>query len=339
MPDTASRPVRSTPTAPRRLKPDIALDLLERGGLPLLLIALIVFFSVDPASGEVFRSAAQIKSILANQSVTGLIALAMIVPLVCGYFDLSVAAIAGLANVTCAALIGTHGTSVVVGIAGALVVALIAGAINGLLVAGLKLNAFVVTLGTYTLIGGLLQYYTTGQTITAGIPSSFSNWGSFSYLGIPRPFWLLIVMALVTWYVLMHIPFGRRLEGIGSNERAARLVGIRVDRDVFFAFLGASLLAGVAGVLLTSRSGGADPTAGPTYLFPALAAVFLGATTIRPGAYNVWGALIGVFLIAVAVSGLTLLGADSWVSPVFNGAALVLAVALSTLLGRRTRSL
>lgn len=312
-----------------------ALGLLERGGLLVLLVLLVAVFAGLSSTGDIFRSDANVKSILANQSVTGLIALAMIVPLISGYFDLSAAAITGLANVTAAALIGTHGQPVVVGIIGALAVALIAGAINGLLVATVRLNAFVVTLGTFTLIGGLLLFYTKGQTITSGIPQSLGDWGSLNYLGVPRPFWLLVVVALLTWYVLMHVPFGRRLAAIGSNERAAQLVGIRVQRHVFLAFLGSALLAGIAGVLLTSRTSGADPTAGQGYLFPSLAAVFLGATTIRPGAYNVWGTFIGVFLVAVAINGFTLLGAEAWVTSVFNGGALVIAVALSTLLGRR----
>jgi ribose transport system permease protein len=309
-------------------------DVLERGGLPILLVLLMLWFAIDPTSKDAFVSEANFKQLLGNQSVTGIIALAMIVPLVAGYFDLSVAAVAGMANITAASVIGTHGHPVWVGIVAALLVAGLAGCVNGFLVAGLKLNGFIVTLGTYTFIGGLLSWYTKGQTISSGIPESLTSWGSGDYLGVPRPFWLLIAIALVVWYVLMHIPFGRQLESIGSNERAARLVGIRVDRVVFLSFLASSLLAGVAGVLLTSRSGSADPTAGPAYLFPALAAVFLGATAIRPGRYNVWGTIIGVFLVAVAVNGFTLLGADSWVTPVFNGAALVGAVTVSTLIGR-----
>jgi ribose transport system permease protein len=308
---------------------------LERGGLIILLLALIVWFSVDSKSGAHFRASANIQQILGNQAVTGIIALAMVVTLVSGYFDLSVAAIAGLANVTSAALIGSHHDAVIVGIIGALVVSLIAGCANGFLVAGLRLNGFVVTLGTYTLIGGLLQWYTGGQTLSSGIPVSFTNWSTEKYIGLPRPFWLLLVVALVTWYVLMHTPFGRKLESIGSNESAARLVGIRVDRAIFLSFLGSALLAGIAGILLTSTAGSADPQAGPQYLFPALAAVFIGATAIRPGRYNVWGTITGVYVVAVAIDGFTLLGASSWVTPVFNGAALVGAVTVSTLMGRR----
>lgn len=325
---------QAAPTAPQRKGRVSLTSALEHAGLPLFLGILVVFFALNESSSIAFRSTANVNNIFANQSVTGLIALAMVVPLICGYFDLSVAAVAGLANVTAATVIGIHGQSIVVGILAALAVAAVAGLINAFLVAGLRLNGFIATLGTYTLIGGLLQWNTDGQTITNGIPRELSDWGTESFLGLPRPFWLLIVVAIVTWYLLMQTPFGRKLEAIGSNESAARLVGIRVDRAVALAFVISSLLAGVAGVLLTIRSGGANPTSGTAYLFPALAAVFLGATAIRPGRYNVWGTIFGVFLVAVAVNGFTFMGAQAWVTPVFNGSALVLAVAVSTLMGR-----
>lgn len=312
-------------------------DVVERAGLPLFLGLLIVFFLVHPDSAVPFRSAPNVANLLGNQSVTALVALAMVIPLVAGYFDLSVAGVAGLANVTAAAVMGTHAQPIWVGLLAALGAGLAAGLVNAFLVAGLKLNGFIATLGTYTLLGGLLQYYTKGTTIL-GMPADLGDWGSQKWLGVPRPFWLLMVVALVVWYVLMQTPFGRQLEAIGSNESAARLVGISVDRVVACSFVASALVASIAGALLTSRQGGADPTAGPAFLFPALAAVFLGATAIRPGRYNVWGSLFGIFLIAVAINGFTFLGAAAWVSPVFNGAALVLAVAVSTLMGRRRDS-
>jgi ribose transport system permease protein len=309
--------------------------LLERGALPLLLVGLILLFSVLSSTGDTFRSSGNINAILGNQSVTGIIALAMVVPLVAGYFDLSVSAVAGLANVGMASAIAQHHTSVLVGILVALGIGLIAGTVNGLLVAGLKLDALVVTLGTYTFAGGLIQLYTHGTTIINGIPLSLSSWSSEKWIGVPKPFVLLIVVAIIVWYVLMHVPFGRKLEGIGSNSVAARLVGMRVNRLVFMSFIVSGLLAAIAGILLTSSTGSANPTAGPSYLFAALAAVFIGSTAIRPGRYNVWGTILGVFLVAVAVDGFTLMGAESWVNQIFNGGALVIAVAVSTLMGRR----
>lgn len=312
-------------------------QIVEVGGLPIFLILLIVFFLANPSTGSLFATRPNLINVLGNQSVTGLVALAMVIPLVCGYFDLSVAAIAGLTNVACASAMVKFHLSPGVAILVAIVVGLLAGGVNAFLVARLRLNGFIATLGTYTLLGGLLELYTNGNSIF-GVPSGFGNWGSLSWFGIPRPFWLLIVVAVIIWYALLHTPGGRQLEAIGSNESAARLVGISVDRLVALSFLGSALVASIAGVLLTSRQGGADPTVATNYLFPALAAVFLGATTIRPGRYNVWGTVIGIFTLAVAINGFTFLGAQAWVTQAFDGTALVFAVATSTLMRRRRES-
>jgi ribose transport system permease protein len=332
MAERSSATVEMPPKARRTIG-----EVVEVGALPIFLVLLIVFFLADPSTGKLFATKPNLINVLGNQSVTGLVALAMVIPLVAGYFDLSVAAIAGLTNVACAAAMVNYHLSEAVAIVVAIVVGLLAGAFNAFLVARLRLNGFIATLGTYTLLGGLLELYTNGNSIF-GIPLGFGNWGSLSWFGIPRPFWLLIAVALIIWYVLMHTPGGRQLEAIGSNESAARLVGISVNRLVALSFLGSALVASVAGVLLTSRQGGADPTVATAYLFPALAAVFLGATTIRPGRYNVWGTVIGIFTLAVAIDGFTFLGAQAWVTQVFDGAALVLAVAISTLMGRQRES-
>jgi ribose transport system permease protein len=137
----------------------------------------------------------------------------------------------------------------------------------------------------------------------------------------------------------MHIPFGRHLEAIGANESASRLVGIDIRRSVWTSFVISATVAGVAGVLQTAEFGGADPSVARGLLFPALTAVFLGATMIRPGVYNVFGTIIGVYFVGFSVSGFTLMGADVWVQSVFNGVALVLAVALSTFMSRRAENL
>src|SRR5437870_229273 len=135
------------------------LQFLERFGLPLLLVLLIAFFAIDPASSSVFRSSANVRNILGNQAVTAIVALAMVVPLVGGYFDLSVSAITGAANVAVAALLGTHGWPIWAAVAVGVGLGASIGLVNGLLVARLRLNGFVVTLGTYTLLLGIIQYY------------------------------------------------------------------------------------------------------------------------------------------------------------------------------------
>ncbi|WP_432975325.1 ABC transporter permease [Dactylosporangium sp. CA-233914] len=302
--------------------------------MPVLFVLMILFFATYPSSQRAFTSSENINNILAGQSVTGIIALGMVIPLAGGYFDVSIAAIAGVTNVAAASIIAEHGQPIWVGMLAALVLGGLIGAVNGVFVAYFKLNGLIVTLGVYTVLGGLLTWYTKGAS-SSGVPDSLGNWGSLEWLGIPRPFWLLIVVGLIIWYGLMHTPSGRQFEAVASNEAAARLVGIRVERLVFGSFVVAGLIAGIAGILLTSRTGGADPTAGPSYLFPAFAAVFLGATTIRPGKYNVWGTIVGIFFVAVGVTGFTLIGADVWVTPVFDGAVLIAAVLISTVVGRR----
>jgi ribose transport system permease protein len=302
---------------------------LEKSGLPILLLILIVIFAANPSIGHDFRSLVNIQNILANQSVTGLIALAMLIPLVAGYFDLSVAAIAGLSNVTVASLISQHGQSVAVSLVAGIVIGVLAGAVNAFLVAALNLDPFITTLGTYIFWSGTLALYTGGKTISNNIPLTFSLWTIQKWLGIPRAFWLLIVAALIVWFFLTQMPFGRKLAAIGSNETAAKLAGIRTRRAVALTYLLSGLLAGVAGALLTSSNGGGDATTAISYLFPSLAAVFLGRTAIDPGHYNVWGTMLGLFFVAVAVDGFTLMGAPNSVTQMFNGAALVISVAIA----------
>jgi ribose transport system permease protein len=322
----------------RTFVPGRALRRLEQFGLPLLMVLLIIAFSMNETSGPVFRNAANIHNLLGNQSVTALVALAMVVPLIAGYFDLSVSAITGVSNITVASAMSAYHLPIWVALLAGIVIGAVVGFINGFLVAKVRLNAFVVTLGTYTVLLGAVTWYTDGRPITSNIPSEFGQWSSESLLGVPRPFVILIIIAVVVWYVLTQLPFGRRLEAIGSNESAARLVGISTTKSIWISFVISGLLAGVAGALQTSRGGAGDPSVGTAFLFPALTAVFLGATMIKPGKYNVWGTVIGIFFVATSVSGLTLLGADIWVQPVFNGVSLIAAVTISTLIARGRES-
>jgi ribose transport system permease protein len=161
------------------------------------------------------------------------------------------------------------------------------------------------------------------------------NFGTLNWLGIPRVVWLLAAVALGIGYVLRHTVFGRQLLSVGANPRSARLVGISVPLVVLMSFVLAGALAGIAGTVELARTGSGNPQVGSGYTLSALAAAFLGSTTIRPGRFNVPGTLVGVVFVAFSVNGLTLAGAADWVDPVFTGTALAVAVTLSTVLGRR----
>lgn len=161
--------------------------------------------------------------------------------------------------------------------------------------------------------------------------------GAGTWLGIPRTLWYLVVLALVVCYLLRQTPFGRHIDMVGANSSAARLAGLPVTLLIVVTFSGAGLVAGAAGVLQLAVAGSASSQIGPDYTLAALAAAFLGSTTIRPGRFNVLGTVLAVFFVATLVNGLTLLGAADFVSPLLNGVALLVAVLMSATGAGRAR--
>lgn len=326
----SSRDVRriSTPRAGQLL------HAVEPYALVGLLIALILFFSVFPKTSDTFLTAANLRNLAATQAVIAIAALAALVPLVCGRFDVSVGAVLGATSFAVAELLHEASLPLAVSLVLGIGFAGIVGLVNGLIIAYIGANSFIITLGMATLVTGMVSLASNDQTIV-GVPDAMTRFGSGNWLGVPWPVWLMLVVAVGCAYALGHTLIGRKATSVGANARAARLVGIRVERIVAGAFAVAGLLAGLAGALQLARSGATNPQIGPGFTLSALAAAFLGSTTIRPGQFNVPGTIVGVFLVAVSVNGLTLAGAAAWVDPVFNGAAVLLAVSLSTVLAAR----
>jgi ribose transport system permease protein len=314
------------------------LGLAERYALLLLTAGICLYFSVSPKSGDIFASLSNVNVVLGGQTAVLMIAIAAVFPLVAGHIDFSLGATTAASMVLAAGLMSRHDVPLSVCVVACLAMGALVGLFNGVAVTVFGMNPFVTTLGVATLLGGIILWYTGGQTIFQGISPDLRIFGSSKIAGLPQVTAVVAGVALVAWYVLSHTPYGRSLYAIGSNPVSARLVGLRVGRNVMLAFVVAGTIAGAAGVLQLSRTGSATADSGTSLLFPALAAVFLGATAIRPGFFNVVGTVIGALFVSFSVSGLTLSGADSWVSPVFNGVALLIAVGLSTWLGARRRS-
>lgn len=312
--------------------------LAERYALVGLWIAVCLMFSVLPQTRHTFPTVTNVQQILSNQAAVTIVAVGAIFPLVAGAFDLSVGAIAGISAVGCASAMSRFHLPLAAAILVGLGLASLTGIGNGFLVARVRLNSLIVTLGVYTFLTGVITWYTGGNNITTGVSGALSSFGASNWIGIPSVLYVVVIVVFVAWYVLGHTPFGRYVHAVGSNPRAARLVGIKVQRETFLCFLASGFLAGVTGIIMVATNGGAVISEGPDLLFPILTAVFLSATTITPGTYNVMGTVVGVLLVASSVSGLTLAGAADWVGDVFDGAALVLAVAVSTLVARRQGS-
>jgi ribose transport system permease protein len=308
-----------------RARPRVA-DLAVRHSILLLILALFVLFSIlQPAT---FPTADNLRGVALGQAVSALLALAVLVVVVNGEFDLSVGYVIGFAGVLAAKLTGG-------GMAGApaLLLTLAAGAaiglLSGALVSRFRVNSLIATLGVGLAVSGLSVGVSGGQTLSQGVSPLFSDLARTSVLGIETAIWAVLVVGLVMYVVLVRTPLGRKMYATGGSERVARMVGIRTRLLKTGAFALAGLIAAFAGALQLGLSGAANPSYGSNLLLPAFAAVFLGSTTVRPGSFNVWGTVLAIMLLAVGFSGLSLMGVPFWVEPVFQGVALVLGVLLS----------
>lgn len=307
---------------------------LEHYGLVVLLAVVVIFFCVYPPTTQQFFSKANLVTMLGNETVVAIIALAALLPLASGYIDLSVAAIAGMASCTFATLLTRANIGLIPSVLLGILMGGLLGAVNGILIAKYHLSSIIVTLGSQIALTGIMEWYTKNTTIGAGMSQNIINFGSSNWLGIPKVTWLFLPVIIAVWFLLEQTPFGRYIQAISSNRRSARLVGINVQQTLMYSFIIAGFIAGVAGVILSMRQGGADSSTGPSFLFPALTGVFLSATVIHPGRPNVVGAVIGLFFLAVVVSGLTFLGATNWAPNLLQGLLLVVAAVLASALAR-----
>jgi ribose transport system permease protein len=304
--------------------------------LLLLTIVLIAVFCV--LRPDTFATAQNARTILVENAVLAVLALAAMIPLVCDEFDLSPAATMGLASVLAAGLPGDQGIPFIPMTVLVLVSGVAIGAINGALVVVAKLPSIIVTLGSSTVVAGLILLYTNGEVIFKGVPQPLLDLGQAKLLTIGLPTVIMLAIGVALWFLFDKRPWGRRMYAVGSSAEASRLAGVNVDRVRFSAFVLAGLLSAIAGYLLTARVGSGSPTASANFLLPAFAAAFLSTAAFRIGFFNIWGVVLSVYFLAVGVTGLKFLGADFWVDPVFNGTALIVAVALSRLPARRRRA-
>lgn len=303
---------------------------LERYALVGLLVVLFaVCFALIPG----FRSASVIGAIVNSQSIILMLALTATIALRTGDFDLSIAGV----MVTSGAVVGVLSSAGVpwpLAILAALVVGLVSGAINAYLIVKIGVDSFITTIGMFTALTGL-GYAITDSRIVTDIPAVITEIARFKLLGLPATTWFGWVLVIVLWYVYEKTPLGRYMLFIGGNRAASGLAGINVDRIRIGSFIVSGLIASLIGVLLAGNLGAIDPSIGNQYLLTPFAAVFLGATAIAVGRFNSLGTVVALYLLAVGFTGLQLLGAPSWVNNVFNGVALMIAVALAKIVGRR----
>lgn len=331
--ETEAPPIGLAGSRPRRGR---LRGLVQRWGLVGVLALVVAGFCAS--SPDTFATTTNFQDILNSQPPGMFIAFAAILVLMAGEFDLSLGAILGFSQYLVLELITAHGVSWPVAIVVTVLVGALIGLVNAGFVVGLGVNSFIATIGMATVLVGLLEYVSDGNApIFSGAPEPFKDLAQTEVGGIALPVFYALAVAIALWIVTEYTVLGREIRATGANRQAAFLSGLRTNRSLVVSFVGAGVLCSIGGVLITARIGAADATSGPGYLLPAYAAAFLGATAIRPGFFNVWGTVIAIFLVAVGITGLQLNGAESWVTPVFNGAILLVAVTISMLAARRGR--
>jgi ribose transport system permease protein len=333
---TASGPW--TPRRPRRTAGQLTGHITRTYSLPILLLGSIALYSFWGKTSETFATSANFQQILSGRSVTGVLTLGILLTLVSGNFDLSIGNICGLSSVMTAAAYSHWHFPLVLGLIFGVAVGAAVGGMNGFLTTTLRVDPFIITLGTAAIILGFIDWYTSGEAIINGIPQPLIDFGRTKFIGIPEIAWVLIIVAALIYYLLEHTPYGRNLHAIGSNRNAARLVGIRVERTITSAFALTGAFAGVAGVLMLAQTGSGNPTIGTTFTLEALAAAFLGAVCFKVGRLNVAGVLVAIFFLQVNLTGLTFAGVENWINQVFTGLTLILAVALAAVLSKERRA-
>lgn len=306
---------------------------LNRFGLIVALLIVVAIFSVvEPST---YFNIGQLQSVATTQAVVAVLALGAVMPLIVGQFDVSIGFQLGLSQAICAKLIITHHVAWPLACLAAIGACAVVGAFNGLLVCRVRLSSFIATLGTGTLVLGLTEWYTSDQQVAGALPSAFTTLGRNKVAGVPFALVYVLILMLVLWVAFEYTSWGREAHASGGNPRAALLAGVRVDRVTWQCFIGAGVLSGFSGVLSVSLLGASAPSVGLGELLPAFAAAFLGATAIRPGRFNSIGTVVAIFLLAAGITGLQLLGAQSYVSDLFNGGALLVAITVAAFTTRR----
>ena len=314
---------QQTPERSKRRKFSTGFDRFS--GLYLGALFIIVFGIWVPSE---FLTTSTLHSVAAQQAVTGMIGLAVLIPLAAGLYDLSVGATANVSGILTIVLMNNHHWAVAPAIIAGILIAVAIGLTNSFIVVKLGVNSFIATLGMGSILAALQVIISSNSQPIPPTSTAWNNLTQTTVAGFQIVVLYLIILAFLLWWLTAHTPVGRYLYAIGGNNEAARLSGVRIERYTTFALVMSATIAGFAGVMFSSLNG-PSLDFGSTLLLPAFAAAFLGSTQLIPGRFNVWGTLLAIYVLAIGVQGLQLVSGASWLSDMFNGVALIIAVALS----------
>ncbi|MCP4382419.1 MAG: ABC transporter permease [Hyphomicrobiales bacterium] len=300
-------------------------NLLRSYGIFFAFLVLFVFLFVGRPQ---FGTIENLTNVLQQNAVIGIIACGMTFAIIAGGFDLSVGAATALSSVVGAALMVAVGPwGVPLGVIGAVAACAVVGVVNGGLIAFLRINPFVVTLGTMTIVRGLI-YVTTNATPIFGVPYGFTEVGLGRVLGVPVPTIFFAIVALILGFVLHRTRFGHYVFIVGGNPKAASDMGVDPRPVRMAVYVLVSLCAALGGIILIGQTASGQPNAALGYELTAIAAVIVGGATLGGGRGHMAGTIVGVLLLGIVSNGLNLFGVSPFWQPVATGMILVVAVGL-----------
>jgi len=305
-------------------------DVLRNYGTVFALLILFIILSITSPAFLSFRN---LHNIFDQSAHTGIVACAMTIVIIGGNFDLSVGATFAIAG-SLAAMLGKAGYTEL-GILAALVAGVLLGLINGGIVTLLRINSFIATLATSLMFRGIALVMTSGLLFLVLDPK-FTIIGQGYFLGIKYPIYLFLIFVVLTWFLLSRTTFGRYVYAIGGNAEAARLSGIRVGLIRTLTFCLTGFAAGIAGVITVSRIAQGQAGMGSGLELDAIAATVLGGTSILGGEGAIWRTVVGVLLLRLIANGFNLLNVEPFYQSIFQGAIIIVAVALDTLAKRES---
>ena len=291
-----------------------------------LLAVLFLFFLV---TSDVFLTVNNLKTLVRQVSIYGIIAIGMLVVIISAGIDLSVGSVTGLSGVV-AALCMAGGMPIFISLIIALVSGLIVGLVNGILVHDGKVPPFIATMGTMTVVRAIIMLLTNASMIS-GQPQSFKRIAQTEILKIPFLFIVWVIMIIIAWFITKKTVFGRNVYAIGSNREAARLSGINIRKTIYGVYIFSAFVCSIAGILLTARLGNGVPTAGAGYELDAIASAVVGGASLDGGTGSVIGTVLGSMIMATLRQGGVLLGVNAFVLEIIIGSLIVVAVLIDKL--------
>lgn len=331
-PRDAGSPVNSSRSVTNHLRS--AVSPRKISAIYALLAAIIAFSITAP---DVFPTLTTFQGITSQYAIAGLAAMAIVVSLACGSFDLTIGANIGLSGMVFAVLVSEN-PSMPVGLAVALtlLVGLAIALANIITVVVFNIDSFIGTLAMMAILQAITAAVSGGEFVPIDVDdSAWASIATGSLWGIQMPFYYLLIVTVAIGYWLERTKSGRYLYAIGFDPDTARLTGLPVARLRAAGYLTSGVLGAFTGVLYTCMVSSASPGGGLAFLIPAFSATFLGATQVRPGRFNTWGTLIAVFLVATGAYGITMSGGPVWATQVFEGVILLVAIALGKVGGER----